>query len=121
YMKAFRAVLFLSGDLENVKEAIAQGFPAGYVSETGYEDDEADTQLRLAFDFDAVLADDSAEAVFQAKGLDEYQAHEAAHGQKPLGKGPLHSFLERIAMIQQKELRRAEHDPHYEPKIRIAI
>lgn len=121
YMKAFHAALFLSGDLENVKEAIRQGFPAGYVSKTGYEDDEADTQLRLAFDFDAVLADDSSEAVFQAKGLDEYQAHEAAHGQQPLGKGPLHMFLERISHIQHAELTRSEKDPNYEPKIRIAI
>lgn len=121
YMGAFRAALFLSGNLDDVKEAIRQGYPAGYVSETGYEEDEADTQLRLAFDFDAVLADDSSEAVFQARGLDEYQAHEAAHGSKPLGKGPLHAFLERISVIQRTELVRAEADASYEAKIRIAI
>lgn len=121
YMQAFHAALFLSGNPEDVKEAMEQGFPAGYVSDTGYEDDEEDTQLRLAFDFDAVLADDSAEAIYRAKGLDEYQAHEAEYGDTPLGKGPLYHFLERISMIQHTELARKDENPSYEPKIRIAI
>lgn len=59
YLEAFNASLFLSGNKEDVNEAIEHGFPAGYVSNTEYKDDEIDSELRIAFDFDAVLADDS--------------------------------------------------------------
>src|SRR5690625_3456348 len=55
YLEAFNASLFLSGNKDDVKEANEHGFPAGYVTETDYVDDEADKELRMAFDFDAVV------------------------------------------------------------------
>ena len=44
-------------------------------------------EVRIAFDGDAVLFSDEAERVFQAKGLDAFQAHEADHAAKPLPPG----------------------------------
>jgi len=121
YLEAFNASLFLSGNKNDVKEAIAHGFPAGYVSETDYVDDETDNELRMAFDFDAVVADDSSEKVFREKGLDAYQEHELEHGSIPMEAGPLYDFLARISNIQKAELEKREQDASYHPKIRIAV
>lgn len=121
YLQAFNASLFLSGNKEDVKEAIEHGFPAGYVSKTEYEDDETDRELRIAFDFDAVLADDASEKIFQAEGLDEFQRHEITHANTPMEGGPLFKFLTRISKIQRAEIIKHENDSDYHPKVRIAV
>lgn len=121
YLEAFNASLFLSGNKEDVKEAIDKGLPAGYVSRTDYEDDESDKELRLAFDFDAVLADDTSEKVYQEEGIEKYREYELEHGNIPMGKGPIFKFLEQISKIQKMELQKKEQRPEYIPKIRIAV
>lgn len=122
YMNAFNAALFLSGNEADVREAIAQGLPAGHVSmQTAYEDD-ADHELRLAFDFDGVLADDPSEKIFkQATSFTDYVEHERKYAEKPMPEGPLFKFFKGIAAIQQKELQKAKDDKTYQPKIRIAL
>lgn len=121
YLKPFNAALFLSGNKEDVKEAIENGLPAGYVNKTEYKDDISDKELRMAFDFDAVLADDSSERVYQEKGLDEYKEHESKLGNVPMKAGPLYDFIVRISKIQQDELEKEKRDPSYDSKIRIAV
>jgi len=121
YLEAFNASLFLSGNKADVKEAIEHGLPAGYVKSTNYIDDETDDELRIAFDFDAVLVDDSSEKVYQEKGLEAYQEHELAYGSIPMNEGPLHQFLTGLSKIQQAELAKKDKDEQYEPKIRIAV
>jgi predicted PhzF superfamily epimerase YddE/YHI9 len=54
-----------SGNPEDVKEAVVHGYLAGCIYPTDYVDDEDDKELRLAFDFDGVIADDSAEFLIQ--------------------------------------------------------
>ncbi len=121
YMQAFNASLFLSGNREDVKQAIESGLPAGYVEETEYIDDE-DEELRIVFDFDGVIADDSSEQVYKkANDLDMYQQHEKAHARESLPAGPLYRFLTQVSHIQKQELEKQKQDDAYEPKIRIAI
>lgn len=121
YLKAFNAALFLSGNKGDVQEAIKHDLPAGYVAASEYIDDEADEELRMAFDFDAVLADDSSERVYQKKGLEEYKEYESKHGNIPMAKGPLYEFMIRISKIQQAELKKEKEDSNYKSKIRIAV
>lgn len=121
YLKAFNASLFLSGNKADVQEAIEHGLPAGYVDKTEYKDDEADQELRMAFDFDAVLADDSSEKVYQEKGLEVYKEHELKHGNIPMKEGPLYEFITRISNIQKTEVEKEKQDPEYNSKIRIAV
>jgi len=66
YIPAFNTSLFLSANAEDVTNAINSGIPAGRIIENRIEDDEEDKELRIAFDFDGVLADDSAEKVYQS-------------------------------------------------------
>lgn len=48
-------------------------------------DDEEDKELRLAFDFDGVLADDEAEKVYKTtNSLQTYHKYEVDHAAEPL-------------------------------------
>jgi 5'-nucleotidase len=122
YVRAFNASLFLSADEDNVQEAMLKGLPAGRVlSAVTYADDPEDGELRIAFDFDCVLADDEAELVFQLGDLEQFQQHEVAKALEPHNPGPLKRLLEEIGRVQQREIARAELDKAYKPVIRTAI
>ncbi len=49
---------------------MARGLPAGRVLGAAVDDDPEDRDLRIAFDFDGVLAGDESERVFQEGGLE---------------------------------------------------
>lgn len=121
YMGAFNASLFLSGNPKDVKEAVKNGFPAGCIYPTDYVDDDKDKELRLAFDFDGVIADDSAESIFQNGALENFHTHERELASEPLPAGPLLRFFTEISKLQKKEIDKNQSDPNYKPKIRIAI
>ncbi|MBD8501205.1 5'-nucleotidase [Paenibacillus arenosi] len=121
YMGAFNASLFLSGNPEDVKQAVERGYPAGCIYPSNYVDDEEDTELRLAFDFDGIIADDSAESIFQGGALENFHSHERDLAGEPLPAGPLLRFFTEIANLQKKEIAKNQSDPNYKPRIRIAI
>ncbi|MFT6913847.1 MAG: 5'-nucleotidase [Motiliproteus sp.] len=121
FIPAFNISLFLSANEEDVKQAMALGFPAGLVLNSDAKDDTDDEELRLAFDFDGVLADDESEAVYQQGDLEQFKRHEVEHVDVPHNPGPLQVFLSRIAQIQKQEQVRAEQDPEYKPRLRLAI
>ena len=57
YIRPFNVSLFLSANRENVKRAIEAGLPAGLVLPGHKEiEDDTDSSLRIAFDFDGVIA-----------------------------------------------------------------
>ncbi|XP_031569684.1 cytosolic 5'-nucleotidase 1A-like isoform X3 [Actinia tenebrosa] len=62
----------------------------------------SETQLRIAFDLDAVLFSDESEKVFKAKGLDAYIEYELQNREIPLTEGPLKPFAEKIGRMQKK-------------------
>lgn len=120
YMSAFNASLFLSANADDVRSAITAGLPAGQVFPTGFVDDDQH-ELRIAFDFDGIIADDSAEAVFKAGGLASFHSSEREHALTPLKAGPLQRFFAEVAGLQSKERVRQQQDTAYRPRLRIAI
>lgn len=121
YLVAFNTALFLSANPKDVKDAIMQGAPAGRVFPTQYVDDPSQPELRIAFDFDGVIGDDSAEVVFKDHGLAEFLRSEKEQSGTAHPKGPLHKFFSEISRLQQRELMRKAQDSSYQPRIRIAI
>lgn len=121
YMDAFNASLFLSGNIQDVKRAVASGLPAGYVVPTDFIDDDGDDELRIAFDFDGIIADDSAEAVFQYGELDLFHQHERLKAGEPLPAGPLQRFFLEISKLQKREIDKRAKNSKYRPRIRVAI
>jgi len=121
FMRPLRMSLFLSANEADVREAIDMGFAAGHVVGHAAEDD-GGADLRIAFDFDGVLADDSAERVFQSEGLEEYQDSESALADVPLSRGPMADFLEKINRIQGIEDARCVSEPQgYQRRVRVAV
>lgn len=122
YIPAFDIELFLSANAKDVKRAVAAGHPAGQILKGEIEDDSSDTQLRIAFDFDGVLADDEAETVYKTtRSLGEFHQHETSREDIPHTPGPLKAFLKRIAEIQAMEVHKKLQDPNYEPILRVSI
>ncbi|MBE7940885.1 MULTISPECIES: 5'-nucleotidase [Ramlibacter] len=102
YLRPLRAHLFLSANAEDVREALAAGFPAARVlTESVLAASQHPHEVRIAFDGDAVLFSDEAEQVFQAEGLDAFQAHETRHASRPLPDGPFKPFLSALHRLQQ--------------------
>ena len=88
FMPALEMSLFLSANHDDVSEALASGHPAGTVLR-GSTMPEVGRELRIAFDFDGVLADDSSERMFRQEGLGRYAQREAELADVPLSPGPL--------------------------------
>jgi len=121
YLPAFNAALFLSANEEDVKSAIAANYPAGLVLPSKIDDDD-DIELRVAFDFDGVLADDESETVFKKNNdIDEFHAHETKHVSTPHQPGPLADMFQKLALMQRMEERAQKRDPNYRKILRIAI
>lgn len=98
YIPAFDCSLFLSANAKDVKESIMSGSPAGMVMDSDYVDDPDDHELRIAFDFDGVLAGDESERDYQQTGdLGAYHESERANAEVPLRPGPLKELLEKVA------------------------
>ncbi|HAT31262.1 MAG TPA: 5'-nucleotidase [Janthinobacterium sp.] len=122
YLPAFNASLFLSANEEDVRKALDSKYPAGLVLPSRTEDDEDDAELRVAFDFDGVLADDESETVFKRNNdVDEFHAHETKHVGTPHRPGPLADLFQKLAVMQRLEERAQRRDPAYKKILRIAI
>ena len=106
YLPAFNAALFLSANEEDVKSAIAANYPAGLVLPSKIVDDDDDIELRVAFDFDGVIADDESETIFKRNNdLNEFHAHETLHMAVPHQPGPLAEMFKKLSLMQRLEER----------------
>ena len=120
FLPAYNATLFLSANEEDVKAACGCGFAAGRVLDAKMEDDE-DEELRIAFDFDGVVASDDAERIFQEKGIEIFHSVESSQALMPMQPGLLADLFSKISALQRMELIRKEKDPTYQRVINTAI
>ena len=134
YLPAFNASLFLSANEEDVRMALAAKYPAGLVlppdkagsdgevaGDAENDDDDAD-ELRVAFDFDGVIADDEAETVYRRNAdVAEFQQHETLHAATAHQPGPLADLFRKLAAMQKLQREAQQGDPAYKKILRIAI
>lgn len=121
YIPAFNASLFLSANEEDVKNAIKNKYPAGIVLPNTVIDDEGDDELRIAFDFDGVIADDESEAVYKGKNMSAYREYEVANAHIPHKPGPLADLFQKLSLMQKLEDEEQEKNPEYKRIIRTSI
>ncbi len=101
YLRPLRAHLFLSANEDDVREALVAGFPAARVlTESVLAGSNYPSEVRIAFDGDAVLFSDEAEQVYQSQGLDAFQAHETHNAAQPLPDGPFKPLLAALHRLQ---------------------
>ena len=121
FIPAFNAALFLSANEEDVLKAIGSGYPAGIVLPSAVTDDEDDHELRIAFDFDGVIADDESESVYHDGELNDFVQHEVDNSKKPHNPGPLAGLFTKLSTLQQLEAQQEETDNSYQRMIRTSI
>lgn len=122
YIPAFNVSLFLSANEVDVKSAVAAGYPAGTVIPAEADDDPTDTELRVAFDFDGVIADDEAEAVYaRNENIAEFRDHEVSKMQTPHKPGPLADLFKKLSFLQRVEAKREREEEGYKRILRTAI
>jgi len=111
YLEALKVDLFLSKNKGDVQDAIDAGFAAAtlYDAPENYQPD--DSQIRIAFDGDAVIFSEESEAIYKEQGLDAFIENEKKNVQEPLPEGPFAKFLKTLSLIKEK-------DPN---RIRIAL
>ncbi len=101
YLRPLRANLFLSAHLSDVRAALDNGVPAAQVYPHSVRASDAHpTEVRIAFDGDAVLFSDEAERIYQTQGLPAFQQHEVSHATQPLPGGPFKPLLEALHRLQ---------------------
>ena len=121
YIPAYNVSLFLSANATDVAEALAKGYPAGVVLPSAANDDERDDELRVAFDFDGVIADDSAEKVYQTQGLEAFHRQEAQEGNEAIAPGPLTDLFLKLGNLRKLEDEREEKEPGRRRFLKTAI
>jgi 5'-nucleotidase len=103
YLKPLHANLFLSTHLSDVRAALEAGVPAAQVyPQSTHASSAHPSEVRIAFDGDAVLFSDEAERVFQEQGLSAFQQHEKDNANLPLSGGPFKPLLEALHRLQQE-------------------
>uniref|UniRef100_A0A3P8YSH7 5'-nucleotidase, cytosolic IAa n=1 Tax=Esox lucius TaxID=8010 RepID=A0A3P8YSH7_ESOLU len=102
YLKAWHTNLYLSADAEKVREALAEGIAAATMFMSEKLTEVSQTQLRVAFDGDAVLFSDESERIFKTQGLDGFFQHERDNEDVLLDRGPLKDFLASLGKLQKK-------------------
>ena len=101
YLRSLGAHLFLSANADDVRSALAHGYPAARVYPESRRIAESNpSEIRIAFDGDAVLCSDEAERVYHDQGLVAFQDHEASQAQTPLPPGPFEPLLRALHRLR---------------------
>jgi len=122
YIPAFNVSLFLSVNDSDVSSAIEAGYAAGRFLKTEVIDDNDDNELRVAFDFDGVIADDQAEKIYNtSKNLELFHQYETENIEVAHNPGPLADFFQKLSFFQKLENKKHDADNEYKKVLRTAI
>lgn len=102
YVQAFGSHLFLSANPQDVQNALQAGCAAATIIAVHTTPQQSQSsELRIAFDGDAVVFSDEAEQVYQQHGLEAFAHNEHQLADKPLRGGPFKGFLAALQKIQR--------------------
>ena len=118
YLEAFDVDLFLTTNEKDAQKVIDTGACASAVLSIPpeYKCESDDGQVRIAFDGDAVLFDESSELVYKEDGIEAFHENEKNEQNTPMNEGPFATFLKKLAKLQERLPMKMEFSP-----VRIAI
>ena len=118
YLDAFDVDLFLTTNVRDAQKVIDGATCAAAIVKAPPSDRLAlpEDQVRIAFDGDAVLFDDSSEIVYKTKGLEGFHTNEDTQQDVPMPDGPYATLLEKLSRLQKRLPFSVEFSP-----VRIAI
>lgn len=104
YIADFKVDLFLTTNQKDAQQVTDAGICAcAILDATPVNTYELDTeQLRIAFDGDAVLFDDSGELLYKQQGLKAFHDREAKMSDMPIEKGPYADLLIKLSKLQKR-------------------
>lgn len=113
YIADFNVDLFLTTNREDAQQVTDADICAcAILDATPVNTYTLDThQLRIAFDGDAVLFDDSGELLYKQQGLRAFHEREAKMRDLPIEKGPYAELLIKLSHLQQNLPARMQHSP----------
>jgi 5'-nucleotidase len=103
YIRAFDIDLFLSKNEQDVQDAINYGYAAAFIYDTPENYKPDNTQIRIAFDADAVVFSAESEKIFQSDGLESFEQHEKENVDQDLSDGPFAKFLRTLSRIKEQD------------------
>ncbi len=101
YLKAYGVDLYLSFSDSDVRDALDSGVAAGLLLPASNHSAEPISQIRLAFDGDAVLFSPEAERIYRFEGIEAFNSSEQRKALIPLMPGPFAHMLMLLAQIQR--------------------
>jgi 5'-nucleotidase len=118
YLEAFDVDLFLTTTVSDAQKVIDGKTCAAAVLKNPpvKHKKTPEGQVRIAFDGDAVLFDESSEIVYKAEGLDSFNKIEDQHQDEPMQEGPYAGLLKKLSKLQERLPFSVEYSP-----VRIAI
>ena len=113
YIADFNVDLFLTTNRDDAQQVSdAKICACAILDATPVNTYKLDTdQLRIAFDGDAVLFDDSGELLYKQKGLQAFHEREAKMRDMPIEKGPYAELLIKLSALQSRLPTRVNHYP----------
>ena len=118
YLEAYDVDLFLTTNVKDAQKVIDGRSCAAAVVKDPPSDivKLSENQVRIAFDGDAVLFDDSSEIVYKTDGMTAFHNAENDRQDDPMGEGPYATLLRKISRLQDRLPFGVEFSP-----VRIAI
>jgi len=104
YLDAFDVDLFLTTNVSDAQKVIDGKACAAAILKEPPKDRPPlpEDQVRIAFDGDAVLFDDSSELVYKLEGLKAFHSREDASEDEPMLDGPYAQLLRKLSRLQQR-------------------
>lgn len=102
YLAPFKVDLFLSKNQEDVQMAINAGFAAAMVYDTPKEFIPSESEIRIAFDGDAVIFSEESELIYKTQGLDAFAEYEKQNALQPLPDGPFAKLFRTLFTIKKR-------------------
>lgn len=118
YLEAFDVDLFLTTNESDAQKVIDNRVCASAILAIPpeYKCNIPEGQVRIAFDGDAVLFDETSELVYKQQGMDAFHENEDKSQDIPMNEGPFANFLKKLAKLQERLPMKIEFSP-----VRIAI
>ena len=117
YIEAYGIDLFLSRDENDVQRVIdSNKCAAALVYEAPIDFNPSNSQVKIAFDADAVIFSDESEIRYKTEGLDAFQKFETDNQLVPMNEGPFANLLMKLSMVQKELPQHTEDSP-----LRLAI
>lgn len=118
YLEAFDVDLFLTTSIKDAQKVIDGNACAAAILKSPPKNAKSTPkgQVRIAFDGDAVLFDESSEIVYKFEGIERFNENEDQQQNEPMQEGPYAALLKKLSRLQERLPFRVEYSP-----VRIAI